>query len=61
MKLKKFYSTPTTDVAEVKLDCTMLSESVIEAKAQVEDGAWYGVESTESVGSQVEDGTWNGL
>ena len=61
MKRMKVYSAPTIDVVEVNLPCYMLSESAIEINAQVEDGAWNGLISTESEESQVEDGTWNGL
>ena len=61
MKRKKLYSAPTIDVVEVNLACSILSDSGTLINAQVEDGAWNDLETTESVGSQVEDGSWNGL
>ena len=62
MKRKKLYSTPTIDVVEVNLTCSILSDSGTLINAQAEDGVWNGLESTESFENpQVEDGSWNGL
>ena len=61
MKRKKLYSAPTIDVVEINLTCSILSGNDDLINAQVEDGAWNDLETTESVGSQVEDGSWNGL